>query len=317
MLLGLVALAFGAELVVRFGARLARQVGIPPMVVGLTVVSLGTSAPELAVAIESVRADVVSLTVGDLAGSNMANLLLLLGISATFRSIQISSRTRRLDLPAMAIAVVLLWLLTLDGALSASNGIVLLTGAAVYTVLLVVATRKESRQVLAEFAQEYPDEPVGAISWRALWYLTMVGVGITAILFGADWLVGAAVELAVALGVSDSLIGLTVVALGTSTPELATTVVALVRREPDIGLGNLIGSSILNMTLVLGVALLFTSGPAELDPLLVDLYIPLVVVGTIGCAVLAITRRQLSRREGVALVVAYVAYFAAVVAMRG
>ena len=275
---------------------------MPPVVVGLTVVSLGTSAPELAVAIEAARTGAVSLAIGNLAGANLANLLLLLGIIAAFGAIQLDRSTLRLDLPAVVTATVLLWLLLLGGWLRVIDGVVLLTAAAVYLVQLLRLAR---RQNTAD--PKPPDSSEHATAWRVVLHLVALAVGIGAIVLGADRLVDAAVEVAHASGVSNALIGLTVVALGTTMPEITTTIVSIIRREPGIGLGNLIGSSIFNITLVLGTSLLFLPGPVQPHPDLVGRYIPLLLVGTIGCALLALTRRRLSRPEGVILIVGYAA----------
>ncbi|MCW5950872.1 MAG: calcium/sodium antiporter [Propionibacteriaceae bacterium] len=315
LLLGLIALVSGAELVVRFGSRLARQLGVPPMVIGLTVISLGTSAPELAVAIQSARSDAISLAIGNLAGANLANLLLLLGIIAAFGSFRTDRRTRRLDLPIVVIATLLLWLLVLDGNLRPLDGVILLAVAVAYLVCVVRSTRRSAEMIDAG-VEDRPDRPAGGL-WRALGQLAAVAVGIAAILVGAEYLVNAAIEVAAAIGISDAVVGLTLVAIGTTLPELATTIVSLVRREPGIGMGNLIGSSIFNITLVLGIALLFVPGAAELDPTLVGRYVPLLVVGTLGCGVFVLSRKQLSQVEGVVLILAYFAYLAFVVLSAG
>ena len=313
MMVGLSLLVGGAELVVRYGSRLARQIGVPPVVVGLTVVSLGTSAPELAVAIEAARTGAVSLAIGNLAGANLANLLLLLGIIAAFGSIHIDRRTLRLDLPAVVVATAILWLLLLDGWLRWIDGVVLLTVAVAYLAQLIRPAKHQ--QTLA--GPHRSEGPRRAAIWRVVFHLAVVAAGIVALVFGADWLVDAAVGIAQASGVSNAMIGLTVVALGTTMPELTTTIVSIARREPGIGLGNLLGSSIFNITLVLGTSLLFLPRPVQPNPDLVGRYIPLMLAGTVGCAVLALTRKQLSRLEGAILIVGYAACLTYVIVANG
>ncbi len=315
--LGLAALILGAELVVRYGARLARQLGLPPILIGLTVVSLGTSLPELAVGIDAANNDAGSLAVGNIAGTNMVNLLLILGLSAAIRSIPLTLQTVRLDLPMMGAAAYLLLIFSVDGALEVWEGIPLVAFALIYTVLLVRWTRRESALVLAEFAAEYPAPPrrehkVGAIAFQAL----LLVVGLVVIVFGADWLVDGAVELAQSLGVSDALIGLTIVAIGTSAPELATTIVSTIRGDRDIAIGNLIGSSIFNLTMILGVTLLSSPGAILIGPELVYIDLPLMVAVSFICGPLMTSGRMLSRREGTGFVIAYVAYLTYLIVTR-
>lgn len=315
--LGLAALIVGAELVVRYGARLARQLGLPPILIGLTVVSLGTSLPELAVGIDAANNDAGSLAVGNIAGTNMVNLLLILGLSAAIRSIPLTLQTVRLDLPMMGGAAYLLLIFSIDGSLEVWEGIPLVAFALIYTVLLVRWTRRESTLVLAEFAAEYPAPPrrehkIGAIGIQAL----LLVVGLVVIVFGADWLVDGAVELAQSLGVSDALIGLTIVAIGTSAPELATTIVSTIRGDRDIAIGNLIGSSIFNLTMILGVTLLFSPGAILIGPELVYIDLPLMVAVSFICGPLMTSGRMLSRREGTGFVIAYVAYLTYLIVTR-
>ncbi|NYE19094.1 calcium/sodium antiporter [Microbacterium immunditiarum] len=315
--LGLAALVLGAELVVRYGARLARQLGLPPILIGLTVVSIGTSLPELAVGIDAANNDAGSLAVGNIAGTNMVNLLLILGLSAAIRSVPLTLQTVRLDLPMMGGAAYLLLIFSVDGALEVWEGIPLVAFALIYTALLVRWTRRESALVLAEFAAEYPAPPrrehkIGAIAIQAL----LLIVGLAVIVFGADWLVDGAVELAQTLGVSDALIGLTIVAIGTSAPELATTIVSTIRGDRDIAIGNLIGSSIFNLTMILGVTLLFSPGAILIGPELVYIDLPLMVAVSFICGPLMTSGRMLSRREGTGFVIAYIAYLTYLIVTR-
>lgn len=308
VVVGLVALVLGAELVVRFGSRLARRLGVPPLLVGLTIVSIGTSAPELAVGIDAVRSGAASLAIGNIAGTNVVNLLLILGLSAAVRPLVLRLQTLRLDLPAMALASLLVLLLAVDGTLSVVDGVILASVAVVYTALLVVFARRESLVVASEFAEEYPPEPRRRAPAAVTLHLVMLLVGLVVIVQGADWLVHGATDLARAVGVSDAVIGLTVVAIGTSAPELATTVIATIRGDRDIAIGNLIGSSTYNVTLILGTSLLFAPGHVPVDAELVMIDLPLMVVVSLVCVPVFLTGRRVSRTEGVAFVVAYAAY---------
>ncbi len=308
VVVGLVALVLGAELVVRFGSRLARRLGVPPLLVGLTIVSIGTSAPELAVGIDAVRSGAASLAIGNIAGTNVVNLLLILGLSAAVRPLVLRLQTLRLDLPAMALASLLVLLLAVDGTLSVVDGVILASVAVVYTALLVVFARRESLVVASEFAEEYPPEPRRRAPAAVTLHLVMLLVGLVVIVQGADWLVHGATDLARAVGVSDAVIGLTVVAIGTSAPELATTVISTIRGDRDIAIGNLIGSSTYNVTLILGTSLLFAPGHVPVDAELVMIDLPLMVVVSLVCVPVFLTGRRVSRTEGVAFVVAYAAY---------
>lgn len=313
---GLIGLIFGAELVVRYGARLARRLGIPPIIVGLTIVSIGTSAPELAVGIDAVRSGAGSLAIGNIVGTNIVNLLLILGLSAAIRPIVLGMQTLKLDLPAMAAASVLLFALSLDGSLSTVDGVILFAVALVYTGLLIWLTRRESARVLAEFAAEYPPEQPRYSRAHAWLQLALLIAGIAIIVVGADWLVRGAVELAAAAGVSNALIGLTIVAIGTSAPELATTIVSTIRGDRDIAVGNLIGSSIFNLTFILGVSLFFTPDDVTVEPLLVLVDMPIMVLVSLLCIPVFLTEKRVSRLEGSLFVIAYVAYFTYLVVAR-
>ena len=314
--LGLVALVAGAELVVRYGAKLARRMGVPPIIVGLTIVSIGTSAPELAVGIDAVRSDAGSLAIGNIVGTNMVNLLLILGLSAAIRPIVLHTQTLKLDLPAMAVASVLLFVLSLDGSLSVLDGVLLFVVAMVYMALLVMLTRRESARVLAEYAHEYPTQDQRGRGRWSLLEAALLLVGIVIIVFGADWLVRGAVELAAAAGVSNALIGLTIVAIGTSAPELATTIVATIRDDRDIAVGNLIGSSIFNLTFILGVSLFFAPGQVAVEPTLAYIDMPIMVLVSLLCIPVFLTGKRMNRVEGVLFVLAYAVYLSYLVIAR-
>lgn len=310
-LAGLAALIIGAELLVRGGAKLAAQLGIPPILVGLTVVSIGTSMPELAVGIRAAAEGAGSLAVGNIAGTNIVNLLLILGLSALIRPLALQLRTLKLDLPMMTIAALLLWLLASNGILSLFEGTVLVACAVLYTVILVRSARLETPAVQEEFASEYaPPRRNGAV-WRnehALRHMVFLVGGIAVVVIGADWLVSGSVGIAREFGISEAVIGLTIVAIGTSAPELVTTLVSTVRNERDIAIGNLLGSSVYNILLILGATALAAGRPLELEPQLVRVDIPLMALVALVCIPVFISGRKVSRLEGGVFVVAYVTY---------
>ncbi|MFT4294416.1 MAG: calcium/sodium antiporter [Micropruina sp.] len=309
---GLAALIAGAELVVRYGSLLARRLGIPPMIIGLTVVSIGTSAPELAVGIDAMKVNAGSLAVGNIAGTNIVNLLLILGLSAALRTIHFERRTLVLDLPGMAIAAALLYVFSLDGQLQLWEGIPLVLAAVAYTVGLGWWTRRENNSAAEAAADDVVDaltaDPSTSGRRHTVLAAVLLIVGIAVIVLGADALVRGSVELARLFGVSDAFIGLTIVAIGTSAPELVTTLVSTIRGDRDIAVGNLIGSSVYNLTLILGVPVLVANGSGPIDTYLLHIDLPIMVAVCLLCVPLFLTGRRLSRTEGTAMVAGYVAY---------
>jgi cation:H+ antiporter len=311
-LVGLTALVVGAEVMVRGSVEVAARLGISPIVIGLTVVSIGTSMPELAIGVTSTREGSGALAVGNIAGTNVVNLLLILGLSALMVPLAMQARTLRFELPVMAAAAVAMWVLAADGTLSRTDGVILLAGAIGYVVALIRVTRRESRVVVGEFADAISagDRGDAATSGRrpmAL-YAAMMLVGIAIVVLGADWLVDGAVGLARGFGVSDALIGLTVVAIGTSAPELVTTVVSTIRGDRDVAIGNLMGSSIFNILLILGITCLVPVHGLALPDILVRIDIPIMVAAALICVPVFISGRRVSRGEGGAMVAAYLVY---------
>ncbi|MEZ0339962.1 calcium/sodium antiporter [Mycobacterium sp. pV006] len=312
---GLALVIAGAEVMVRGGAEVAVRLGISPIVIGLTVVSIGTSMPELAVGVVAAADGSGALAVGNIAGTNVVNVLLILGLSALLVPLMLQSRTIRFELPIMAAAALLLWALAADGVLSRLDGAVLVVCAVVYTVAVIRSARTESREVVEEFAAElvteFSTDAMGVVTMRrhrTAVYVAMTLGGIAVLVVGADWLVDGAVGMARQFGVSDALIGLTVVAVGTSAPELVTTLVSTIRGDRDIAIGNLIGSSIYNILLILGITCLVPAQGLLLPSSLVDIDLPIMVAVALVCIPIFITGRRVSRLEGGLMVSAYAAY---------
>jgi len=306
-LVGLGALIIGAELLVRGGARLAAAMRIPPMIIGLTLVSIGTSFPELAVGIEASLCGSGSLAVGNIAGTNTVNILLILGLSALMTPLSIELRTLRLDLPAMIIAAVALQVLAMDGVLTRLDGALMIAGGIGFTVLLIRSAWRRRRAV-RESAEDVVAMSAPATPRYILQNLALLVVGIVVIVAGADWLVEGSIDLARIFGVSESFIGLTVVAIGTSSPELVTTIVATLRRDRDIAIGNLIGSSVYNIAFILGVTLLVPADGLAVEPGLIAIDIPVMVAVAVVCVPVFVGGRRVSRLEGGLFVAAYLAY---------
>jgi cation:H+ antiporter len=308
-LLGLAALVAGAELLVRGAARLALAAGISPLVVGLTVVAFGTSAPELAVSVDAVLAGSADLAVGNVVGSNIANVLIILGLSALIVPLAVAEQVIRQEIPIMIGASVLLVVLALDGSVGRGESALLVALVFAYTAFVVMQSRRATRATQEEFADELPP---ATSRWDAHWavQLALIAGGLGLLVLGADWLVDAAVAAARALGVSDLVIGLTVVAVGTSMPEIATSLVAAWRGERDIAVGNVVGSNIFNILGCLGIAGLVAPGgiPVPEAARNFDLWVMLAVA--LACLPVAITGREIARWEG-GLFLAYYAAYAA------
>ncbi len=305
--LGLVLLVAGAELLVRGASRLAARFGISPLVIGLTVVAFGTSAPELAVSIQAGLSGQSDIAVGNVVGSNIFNVLFVLGISALIVPLVVSQQLVRLDVPLMIGASVLLWILSLDGRIGLFDGLLLTAGVVAYTVFAIQQGRKESAAVQAEYVQEFGD---GKHTWlgRLPVQIAFIVAGLALLVLGAHWLVGGAVAIARLFGVSEVIIGLTIVAAGTSLPELATSVVAALRGERDIAVGNVVGSSLFNILSIAGIAAVVTPGGLGVAASLIHFDIPVMIAVALACLPIFATGHLIARWEGALFLGYYAAY---------
>lgn len=305
---GLVVLGVGAEVLVRGATTIASRLGISSMLIGLTVVSIGTSLPELAVGIDAALNDAGPLAIGNIAGTNIVNILLILGLSAAMVPLALSRQTIRFDLPAMAFCAVLLVVLSLSGELTRMDGVILLAIAVIYTIVIVrigLGAGSSATDTGAVVDDGGPRTWVAAVQ--------LLG-GIAAVIIAADWLVDGSIGIATELGVSEELIGLTIVAIGTSAPELMTTIVSTIRGNRDMAIGNLIGSSVYNITFILGASALVAPLAVTSDLIRIDL--PLMAVVALICIPVFITGRRVSRMEGIVFVLAYLAYLVFLIALR-
>jgi cation:H+ antiporter len=298
----------GAELLVRGASRLARAAGIAPLVVGLTVVAFGTSAPELAVTVGSAYAGEADVALGNVVGSNIFNVLFILGVSALITPLVVARQLVRLDVPIMIGASALALLLALDGSLGRGDGLVLLAGIVAYTGFLLWQVRREPGEEgdggTAGGEAGDGSSPAPSLAKNGLFVL--VGLGL--LVLGARWFVRAAVATATALGVSELVVGLTVVAAGTSLPEVATSVLAAVRGERDIAVGNVVGSNVFNLFAVLGLGSLVAPGGLHVPTGALTFDLP--VMGAVAVATLPIffTGLTIARWEGAVFLGYYVAY---------
>ena len=307
-LIGLTLLIVGADVLVRGAAKLALSFGVSPLVIGLTVVAFGTSAPELAVSVGATLNGNPDLAIGNVVGSNIANILLILGISALVAPLLVHEQIIRQEIPIMLGASVLMVVMALDGSISRLEAGVLFGLVVGYTVYLIRQSRKASAELQSDFADEMPPDS----NWDRHWsvQLGLVLAGLLALVQGSKWLVGAAVAFAQAFGVSDLVIGLTVVAVGTSMPEVATSVVAALRGQRDIAIGNVVGSNIFNIFSVIGITGLVSAGgiPVSEAARNFDLWVMLAVA--FACLPIMLTGREIARWEGGVFLGYYVAYTA-------
>ncbi|MBX3464837.1 MAG: calcium/sodium antiporter [Planctomycetes bacterium] len=307
--LGLALLVFGAEWLVRGSSRLAAAAGVSPLVVGLTVVAFGTSSPELAVSLKSAWLGKADMAVGNVVGSNIFNVLPILGLSALITPLLVAQDLVRRDVPLMIGLSVVVWLLALDGAIGRLDGLGLAAGLGAYMVWLVRQSRKENTAVEAEYAAEFA--PKGKVSVPA--NLGLVVAGLALLMLGARWLVGSAVAFAQWLGVSEVVVGLTVVAAGTSLPEVATSVLAAIRGERDIAVGNVVGSNLFNLMGVLGLSAAIAPGGLPVAPAMVGFDLPVMIAVAVACLPIFARGRMIPRWEGALFLAYYVAYAAFVV----
>jgi cation:H+ antiporter len=309
LLAGTVLLIAGAELLVKGASRIAGALGISPLVIGLTVVAFGTSAPEFAVTAGAAWTGQADLALGNVVGSNIFNILFILGVSALVAPLVVSQQLVRLDVPLMIGVSIVVAVLALDGRIGRIDGLALFTGILIYTAFLIRQSRRESAAIRAEY-----DEAFGATgppSWGP--NLAFLAVGLILLALGARWLVAGAVATAQAFGVSELVIGLTVVAAGTSLPEVATSVLASLRGERDIAVGNVVGSNLFNLLGVLGFGgLIARSGiPVSTGALTFD--VPVMIAAAIVALPIFFTGYRIARWEGALLLGFYVAYAARLV----
>ena len=307
LILGIAFLVAGADFLVRGASNLAAMAKISPLAIGLTVVAFGTSAPELAVSLHATFNNQAELAVGNVVGSNICNVLLILGASALVSPLVVAQQLVRLDVPIMIGVSGLVFFFGLDGSISTSDGIILVIGGLTYTIFLLYQSRCESNpEVQDEYAQEYgPRDFVW--SQAGIESIAFLG-GMAFLVLGSQMLVRGAITIAEALEVNPLIIGLTVVALGTSLPELATSMVASFRGERDIAVGNVVGSNIFNILVVLGATSALSPDGITIAPSVLAFDIPVMIGVAIMCFPICFNDNLVSRREGLLLLVYYVAY---------
>ncbi len=305
---GSLALMVGAHWLVQGASSLAVAMRISPLVIGLTVVAFGTSTPELAVSVGSAMADEPELAIGNVVGSNIFNILLILGCSALITPLSVANRVIRIDIPLMITASLVTWWFCIDGTLSGLEGAGLFGALVIYTIWLIRMSRREgANDALEAVAAIVPNS---AARWRRSgWFqLVLILVGLLSLTLGSKLLVAGAVAIAQSLGVSPAVIGLTIIAGGTSLPEVATSVMAALAGEKDIAVGNVIGSNLFNLLGVLGLTSLVARSGLPIAENFLRFDLPVMVAVAVICLPIALKNRQISRFSGLLLLCGYVGY---------
>ena len=301
ILLGLIGLYFGGEGLVRGAVGFAERSGISKLIIGLTIVGMGTSAPELLVSLQAALAGKSDIALGNVVGSNIANILLILGISALVFPIQHWDKAIRRDAFIALAAALLLLGLARFGIVSRLGGFVLALSLLAYLGFVYLQESRKERFV------KPVDGPIKARDVQPVWLLvTFIIVGLVFLVFGADFLVAGASNIARSFGISEAIIGLTVVAVGTSLPELATSVMAAFKRHSDVALGNVIGSNIFNVLGILGITAIIS--PVSVNPAIAGFDLPLMALLTLGTFAYLLLRKSVPRVVGGVMVALYCAY---------
>lgn len=305
---GIILLIVGAEALVRGASKIAASIGIPPLVIGLTVVAFGTSSPEMAVSVRSCLNGNVDIAMGNVVGSNIFNILFILGLSALIVPLVVNQQLIKIDVPLMIIVSFLVLALAWNGSISRLEGTLLFGGIIAYTLFLILQSRAEqNKAVKQEYEDEYGDgKPFTAMQWVI--HLAMVMGGLALLVLGSRWLVDSATTIAKNLGVSDLIIGLTIVAAGTSLPEVATSIIASVRGERDIAVGNVVGSNIFNMLAVLGLSAIVAPSGLPVSQAALQFDIPVMIAVAIACLPMFFTGNLIARWEGAVFLGYYIAY---------
>jgi cation:H+ antiporter len=309
LVVGIAVLIGGAEFLVRGASRLAARTGISSIVIGLTVVAFGTSAPELAVSLQSAFQDNADLAVGNIVGSNIANVLLVLGLAAAVGGgLVVAQRIVRIDVPLMVAISVVVWLMALDGEINRFDGIILALVLTAYVVWTVRAARRPDPKSEAEYDEALNPEQLAQSP--VLVDLGLVLGGLIGLVLGARLLVDGASDIAADLGVPDLVIGLTVVAVGTSMPEIATSILAAIRGERDLAVGNAVGSNLFNLMCVLGLSSVISPSAIAVSESARSVDIPIMTAVAVACLPVFFNGYTLKRWEGILFVAYYGAYTA-------
>lgn len=293
---GLVLLVLGAEWLIKGAARLAAAFGVAPLVIGLTVVAFGTSAPELAVSVQAAWSGSADLAFGNVVGSNICNILLILGLSALVAPLVVHRQLVILDVPLMIGVSVLTLLLALDGRIGRIDGVILFVGLLLYVGFLMRQSKKGDSAVADELDGVLGDDDEKS---APVWVdLALIGVGLVGLVLGSKLFVDGAVTIARHFGLSELVIGLTVIAIGTSLPEIATSIMAVVRGQRDIAVGNAVGSNIFNLLSVLGIASIVSPEGISVPQAALYFDVPIMIAVAVACLPVFFSGHRIDRWEG-------------------
>ncbi len=304
MSVGLILLVFGADYLVKGASSLAKSLGVSSLVIGLTIVAFGTSAPELTVSLMSAIKGESDLALGNVVGSNIFNVLFILGISALIVPLTVHKQIIRIETPIMIAISLFVWGFASSGTINRFEGILLFIGFIAYTVGQVIFSRSQKsnssdESVIGEFTSD---------SKSRVKQITFIILGLVGLVAGSKLFVDGAVSLATQLGVSELVIGLTIVAAGTSLPEVATSIMAAIRKERDIAVGNVVGSNIFNMLAVLGTTGTFSPNPINVNEAALAFDIPIMVAVCLACLPIFFTEYRIGRWEGLLFLGSYIVY---------
>lgn len=311
LLIGLGLLAAGAEMLVRGGSALAARLGVSSLVIGLTIVAFGTSAPELAVSAKAALKGQSDIALGNVVGSNIFNVLFILGVSSLITPLVVSQQLVRIDVPIMIGVSSIVFFMSLDGKLGKIDGVILFAVFLAYTYLAIKIGKKESRQVEEEYEREFGEKKVtnDKSGKKILIQAALILGGLALLVLGARLFVDASIEVARSFGISELVIALTIVAAGTSMPEVATSIMASIRGERDIAVGNVVGSNIFNLAAILGISSLL-AGPEgiRVSSAVFSFDLPVMIAVAGACLPIFFTGHKISRWEGGVFLLYYVLY---------
>lgn len=305
---GLTFLILGADQLVKHSSQLAARLGISSLVIGLTIVAYGTSAPELIVSTQAALNHQPDISLGNIIGSNIANVLLILGVCALILPLKVSQQIARLDVPIMIGVSVLLFVMCLDGNLGKWDACILFSGIVLYTWFVIWMSKRESKPIQDEYDQEFGKKALTAKQVNIPKKIFMIAVALVIVILGARWFVEGAVQIARHFGMSELVIGLTIVAIGTGLPEIATSIVATLRGERDIAVANIVGSNIYNILAILGIAGFLTPNGISVSPALINFDILVMIATAVACFPIFYTGHLIARWEGLLFLLYYIAY---------
>ena len=303
LILGLLTLVFSGEFLVRGAVGIAKKFQISTLVIGMTVISFGTSAPELIVSINAALSGHPEIAIGNVIGSNIANLALVLGITVLILPMVVDRNTKRIDYPMMLLATMLFAVFALDGIIVFYEGVILFTILVTFTILLIRNSRKKTKLLAAATNADGEIQSIQMNMFQATGYLAL---GLVGLYFGAGWLVDGASSIAIHFGMEERVIGVTVVAFGTSAPELITSAVAAYRKEADISIGNLIGSNIFNIMAVIGITAMVS--PIAVSEVTIHTDLIWMIAIALSLLPMMLIGKKIGRLKGVMLLSSYIVY---------